>query len=123
LACLYYDHLVTFPQEVEEFWKRKISFVSILFFVNRYATALGYIPIIYFIFWSPGNDEVNVEIPIVSHADLTSRRLCNINFKVTFELTSTVFSSYKVAWILSVVFDTTIFALTLIRTIQMRRVY
>ncbi len=34
-AMLYYDHIITLPQEVQNIWKRDLGFVSALFLVNR----------------------------------------------------------------------------------------
>jgi len=65
LACitfLYYDHMITFPTEVDLIWRHKFSFVTVLFLLNRYAAFLGYLPIIVFIF----------NLPIGPHSDLCS---------------------------------------------------
>ena len=35
-AALVYDYAVTFPNEVQLFWRRKATGASLLFFVNRY---------------------------------------------------------------------------------------
>ena len=52
-ALLYYDHIITFPQEYRKVWKRPLSFINILFLANRYSAFFGYIPIMYFTFNSP----------------------------------------------------------------------
>ncbi|CUA67041.1 hypothetical protein RSOLAG22IIIB_02959 [Rhizoctonia solani] len=46
-CILIYDHLLTFPQEVELVWKQQRSWVSILFVLNRYITPLVLIVDIY----------------------------------------------------------------------------
>ncbi|THV06553.1 hypothetical protein K435DRAFT_482730 [Dendrothele bispora CBS 962.96] len=47
----YYDFLLTFGDEVELFWQYPSrSFVTILFYVNRYLALLGNVPILYFRF-------------------------------------------------------------------------
>jgi hypothetical protein len=52
-VVLLYDYLLTLDLEVERFWKREtIGLTSILFFVNRYLTLLGNIPIAVVFFWS-----------------------------------------------------------------------
>ena len=44
---LHYDYCLTFGTEVEHFWKRaRMSFVSILFVLNRYLGLLGPVPVI-----------------------------------------------------------------------------
>jgi len=53
ITVLYYDHIITFSEEVGKIWNRKISFINTLFIINRYITSLGYIPIAYFMFHSP----------------------------------------------------------------------
>lgn len=42
---MYYDYLLTFPDEINFFWYRKRSSVSILFFLNRYFPLLSNIPV------------------------------------------------------------------------------
>lgn len=39
-CILIYDHILTFPQEVELIWKQKRSWVSLIFVLNRYITPL-----------------------------------------------------------------------------------
>ncbi len=58
-AFLYYDHLVTFPEEVRKIWRRRLTFLNILFIINRYTVCFGYIPIIYFTFNSPTDTAVS----------------------------------------------------------------
>jgi len=53
ITILFYDHILTFSDEIHKIWNRKHSFISTLFIINRYTTSLGYIPITYFIFHSP----------------------------------------------------------------------
>ncbi|KAJ3994438.1 hypothetical protein F5050DRAFT_1774515 [Lentinula boryana] len=51
-VILIYDYLLTFDIEIERFWKRDTKrFASILFFINRYMTLLGNIPIVLLFFW------------------------------------------------------------------------
>ncbi|KAF8993646.1 hypothetical protein BDQ17DRAFT_130354 [Cyathus striatus] len=47
-ACvmLFYDIAITFGDEVERVWMRKFNFVTILWFMNRYLSPLGYIIVI-----------------------------------------------------------------------------
>ncbi|KAL5498712.1 hypothetical protein ACEPAH_2067 [Sanghuangporus vaninii] len=46
-AILYYDYLLTFEEEVRFFWRRrKANSVTILFFLNRYLSIFGVIPVI-----------------------------------------------------------------------------
>lgn len=40
IRLLFYDHLLTFPGEVEFVWKRKFSAVTLLFIMNRYDTLI-----------------------------------------------------------------------------------
>jgi hypothetical protein len=49
LAILYYDYALTFAREVEYFWPnpyRMGSWVSAVFFLNRYFAIFGHIPIL-----------------------------------------------------------------------------
>ncbi|KAI0918353.1 hypothetical protein AcV5_002360 [Taiwanofungus camphoratus] len=40
IGLLFYDHLLTFPGEVEFVWKRKFSAVTVLFIMNRYVALI-----------------------------------------------------------------------------------
>ncbi|KAF9458942.1 hypothetical protein BDZ94DRAFT_1312843 [Collybia nuda] len=42
-VVLIFDHLLTFSEEVERIWKRKITGAAILFLINRYITPLQFI--------------------------------------------------------------------------------
>ncbi|KAJ4485240.1 hypothetical protein J3R30DRAFT_3679944 [Lentinula aciculospora] len=50
---LYYDHLLTFDEEVRYIWSRPNHFSSRLFFVNRYFSFLGNIVILLSMFFAP----------------------------------------------------------------------
>ncbi|KAH8810473.1 hypothetical protein DL96DRAFT_1627287 [Flagelloscypha sp. PMI_526] len=50
LLVLYWDHLLTLPEEIEYLWKRPIRRGAGLFFLNRYLTSTGNILLFYFIF-------------------------------------------------------------------------
>ena len=55
-AILVYDYCLTFIAEVERFWVvRRLSWSLGFFYLNRYLTLLGYIPIILQSFWSTSN--------------------------------------------------------------------
>ncbi|KAH9895718.1 hypothetical protein C8Q73DRAFT_789525 [Cubamyces lactineus] len=42
-VMVFYEYFVTFGDEVDLFWRRKISSASVIFFLNRYLTLLGYV--------------------------------------------------------------------------------
>ncbi|OSC96461.1 hypothetical protein PYCCODRAFT_1441057 [Trametes coccinea BRFM310] len=43
LVLVLYEYVVTFADEIELFWKGKASSASVMFFLNRYLTLLGYL--------------------------------------------------------------------------------
>ncbi|KAF8994598.1 hypothetical protein BDQ17DRAFT_1366745 [Cyathus striatus] len=45
-VMLIYDHILTFPDEVERIWKQRFSGATVLFLLNRYVTPLQFIVII-----------------------------------------------------------------------------
>ncbi|KAI0260278.1 hypothetical protein BC834DRAFT_1044681 [Gloeopeniophorella convolvens] len=47
LVVLYYDYALTFAREVELFWphRARLNGISIVFFLNRYVSIVGHIPI------------------------------------------------------------------------------
>lgn len=48
IAILFYDYFLTLGREVDYIWKKKLSFVSILFYCYRYAAILSW-PAIFFV--------------------------------------------------------------------------
>ncbi|KAA1473571.1 hypothetical protein DENSPDRAFT_280649 [Dentipellis sp. KUC8613] len=62
-TVLFYDYLLTFSAEVHFFWsRRRMSWPSVLFFLNRYGALLGHIPYMIGEFMHPSNEEVCSEI-------------------------------------------------------------
>ncbi|KAJ7239725.1 hypothetical protein C8J57DRAFT_1372487 [Mycena rebaudengoi] len=50
---LFYDYFLTFEWEVSRYWARpNLSWATILFFLNRYGTLLGNIPVVLQYFWT-----------------------------------------------------------------------
>ncbi|PPQ87416.1 hypothetical protein CVT25_008112 [Psilocybe cyanescens] len=47
-VILYYDYILTFRDEYNLYWtsKTRFSFATVLFYLNRYATILGHIPML-----------------------------------------------------------------------------
>ncbi|KAF8164769.1 hypothetical protein B0H34DRAFT_210510 [Crassisporium funariophilum] len=45
-VMLIYDHILTFPQELDRIWRQKITGASFLFLLNRYVTPLQFIIIL-----------------------------------------------------------------------------
>ncbi|KAF8994455.1 hypothetical protein BDQ17DRAFT_1366787 [Cyathus striatus] len=62
IVILFYDYFLTLPEEVERFWKTKrISWASTFFYLNRYLSLLGHIPVAFQIFWeSRASERLNL---------------------------------------------------------------
>jgi len=173
IAILYYDHILTFSDEFQKIWNRKISFINTLFIINRYMTGLGYIPIMYFIFHSPPDPAIcrnyirfpaflsiitqtiiSVIVSLRCYALYDRSRwvlglvsVLGLAVVASFALATTKLEGlalefggiyrtcvpdlpsgpsfpkeyqYILAWVLSIVFDSVIFALTLFKTANMR---
>ena len=55
-AILIYDYCLTFVAEVERCWAvRRLNWALVFFYLNRYLTILGYIPIMLEYFWLTSN--------------------------------------------------------------------
>jgi hypothetical protein len=55
-VILYYDYLLTFSMEVERFWSlRTFTCASFFFFLNRYISVIGHIPVAIEFFWTTPN--------------------------------------------------------------------
>ncbi|KAF9466478.1 hypothetical protein BDZ94DRAFT_1319363 [Collybia nuda] len=51
-VILYYDYALTLPDEVERFWAtRSLTWASSFFYINRYLTLLGHIPVMVQYYW------------------------------------------------------------------------
>ncbi|KDQ60376.1 hypothetical protein JAAARDRAFT_32772 [Jaapia argillacea MUCL 33604] len=55
-VVLYYDFILTFPSEIERFWSGGFSWAALLFFINRYLSMLGHVPVILQTFWQTNNE-------------------------------------------------------------------
>lgn len=45
-ALLYYDYLITLPDEVQHFWFKRPTAFTVFFFLNRYLNLIGNVPLI-----------------------------------------------------------------------------
>ena len=67
-AVLFYDHLITLPEEIRHIWRQKLTFVNFLFLLNRYLLFVGYIVYLFFLFDAPlGNTVRLFDLIIVLH--------------------------------------------------------
>ncbi|KAJ3504842.1 hypothetical protein NLJ89_g7729 [Agrocybe chaxingu] len=97
-VILIYDHVLTFPRELERIWRQKLTGASLLFLLNRYITPFQYIVI------------------ITGKVIQLSSKPCD-DF-VQFEGALSGAMSSTAVWVSPLVIDTTIFLLTLWRTRQ-----
>ncbi|KAJ6571371.1 hypothetical protein B0H19DRAFT_872759, partial [Mycena capillaripes] len=51
-ALLFYEFFLTLECEISRYWGTQLSWPTILFFVNRYGTLLGNIPVVFEKFWT-----------------------------------------------------------------------
>ncbi|KDR69620.1 hypothetical protein GALMADRAFT_145353 [Galerina marginata CBS 339.88] len=71
LIILYYEYLLTFPEELARYWigRRKASLAWFLFCLNRYFAFLGHIPLLIKLFWHTSDSrhiQVNVSLEVPS---------------------------------------------------------
>ncbi|KAJ7101308.1 hypothetical protein B0H15DRAFT_927151 [Mycena belliarum] len=57
-GLLFYDYFLTLGWEASCYWGARFTWPTLLFFVNRYGTLLGNIPIVLEIFWTEFNPRV-----------------------------------------------------------------
>ena len=77
-AILYLDYILTFDMEVERFWQRQFSWVSVGFFLNRYIAVITHIPVMLEFFGS--------RLPSVSYTMIHATQL-HIDLQVSTECT------------------------------------
>lgn len=70
-AVLYYDHVDTFSDEVRNFWGRKWTLITLVFFINRYTASIGYVVIVFVLLW-----------PIHTPQEITVRASCLQMFSI-----------------------------------------
>ncbi|KAJ6576065.1 hypothetical protein DFH09DRAFT_371921 [Mycena vulgaris] len=51
-TLLFYDYFLTLGWEISRYWGAKITWPTVLFFLNRYGTLLGNIPVVIQTFWT-----------------------------------------------------------------------
>ncbi|EJC99205.1 uncharacterized protein FOMMEDRAFT_31296 [Fomitiporia mediterranea MF3/22] len=83
LTILYYDYFLTLGREIRLIWRKKSNLVAIVFFLNRYVSILGSVPIILQTYanWSK---DVIVAVIVV----LRTYALYELNKKIAIMLTS-----------------------------------
>ena len=70
-VLLYYDYLLTLPDEVDRLWHRRpYSWASIVFFANRYIALLGHVPFVYSVYADPCKMGVSPILRLLSAGDL-----------------------------------------------------
>jgi hypothetical protein len=65
LVILYYEYALTFSMEVERFWAQRFSWASFFFYLNRYLSLLGHIPVTmeYFLQSLASSPGVSIALP------------------------------------------------------------
>ncbi|KAJ7881569.1 hypothetical protein B0H14DRAFT_2704969 [Mycena olivaceomarginata] len=66
-TLLFYDYFLTFEWEVSRYWARpNLSWATIFFFLNRYGTLLGNIPVVIQNFWTtPSTPEKSAVVMLI----------------------------------------------------------
>lgn len=79
-VVLYYDYFMTLDQEIKFFWNKKLNVVNILFFVNRYLSIFGTVPVILQNFgpWSEKVSIPNVTLPGSNTNSLCASGVCAV---------------------------------------------
>ncbi|KAH9945994.1 uncharacterized protein BXZ73DRAFT_72868 [Epithele typhae] len=116
LTILYYDFASTFSTEIEHFWKNaRFSIASVLFVLNRYYGLLGSIPILVEFFATiPENASFFTTQSPVDTVNPLPFKFKGCDLSLTNDQSCASVEC-------NVVFDSTVFILTLIRALQMRR--
>ncbi|KAF8996247.1 hypothetical protein BDQ17DRAFT_1249994, partial [Cyathus striatus] len=56
-AIIIFEYILTFQYEVERFWKPRVfNWAAILFYINRYLTLFGHIPVMVEYFWTSSSE-------------------------------------------------------------------
>ncbi|EED85708.1 predicted protein [Postia placenta Mad-698-R] len=138
-ALLYYDYTLTLSMEYEQFWKqqKRLSLVAVLIVLNRYVSLLGEIPVIIFIFGNLDGEAfaaITQALVAVHFTGSLAKMLPGCVFPMTKEqygfacmyhaarLTDTDRTELSASpWCTMLLFDTTIFLLTLVKSIRVIR--
>ncbi|PIL24117.1 hypothetical protein GSI_13869 [Ganoderma sinense ZZ0214-1] len=117
-TVLYYDYALTFTDEVNYFWKSaSLSVFSTLFVLNRYLGLIGTIPII--VEYFADIPETAAMIP-KSHPENASGTTPDRDppNQCDLSLTNAQAIRFSIGWGAMLWFDTTVFLLTLVRTLR-----
>lgn len=60
LVVLFYDYALTLSNEIRNIWPSKVTAATIIFYVNRYISLIGYAVILYFHFMVPNKQAVSL---------------------------------------------------------------
>ena len=72
-VILYYDYLLTFPAEVDCFWRsRSHTWASTLFLALRYVALMGHVPLFFRIFEDPCATTVGVTCLLSDYLSLAN---------------------------------------------------
>ncbi|KAI0752163.1 hypothetical protein C8Q74DRAFT_1393942 [Fomes fomentarius] len=145
IAILYFEFALTFPLEVERFWGRPSGWASTLFYINRYTSIIFHLPVLYKYFWAllivrtyalyDCNRKVAIFLSsiaifggILGGWSITQTRgsaYDPLNAAAQWYdhgclqvLSRSQGAHYAIPWIVALVFDTTVFALTLSRALK-----
>ncbi|KAI0744810.1 hypothetical protein C8Q76DRAFT_789289 [Earliella scabrosa] len=116
-AILYYDFILTLPLEIERYWKSRISWGSVFFFLNRYVSILSHIPIVYEYFgeisesWAISTTMFSLSRPDEGGAHLYVEGCILVMSKSQGQ-------HYAIAWSTILVFDFAVFCLTFARALK-----
>ncbi|KAH9962158.1 hypothetical protein BC827DRAFT_1130788, partial [Russula dissimulans] len=115
---LYYDYFLTLSMEVSRYWRAgSHTWASALFLVLRYAALLGHLPFLYRTFGNVCNNDVVLLVMRVYALYLRSRWILCL-MAVEF-VAGIIISSVTAAFSCLLVFDLTVFILTLARSIKL----
>ncbi|KAG6835540.1 hypothetical protein H0H93_000391 [Arthromyces matolae] len=118
LPLIIYEYLITIDVEVERFWvgfRQRPPWAAFLFFINRYVTILGHIPIVFEYFWyslrpdKPQDKQTKTRRLRYRFSSSKAARLGSLR------------PCLAVAWIGLLGFDCAVFGLTVFKTLTLRK--
>ncbi|KAF8188802.1 hypothetical protein K438DRAFT_1971983 [Mycena galopus ATCC 62051] len=68
-SILFYEYWITLDWEISRYWGTRLSWPKALFFVNRYGTLLGNIPVVMEYFWSENSTPTKIKVSVCDSDD------------------------------------------------------
>ncbi|KAJ3547393.1 hypothetical protein NM688_g5405 [Phlebia brevispora] len=77
-ALIWYDYALTFNGEIQQMWKRKFSWISLLYYANRYSLLINAVIVMLMQFHWSGLTQTKYSVPLICVHFVTTEKVLNV---------------------------------------------